>query len=46
MFLKKISILQFFGYCNCDLICDIVGNDYYYIIILIFIEKYNKMIMV
>ncbi len=33
-------------YCDCDMICDIGGKDDFYIIILIFIEKHMKMILV
>ena len=44
---EKISYCDYFDwYRNYDLMCNIRGNDLFYIIILIFIEKHIKMIMV
>ena len=33
-------------YCNCDMICDIRGNDHFSITILILTEKHIKLMMV
>lgn len=42
-----ISNCDYFdGYCNCDMICDIRGNDNFYIFIIHFFAKHVKMIMV
>ncbi len=44
---EKISNCDYLDrYCDCDMICDIRGNDNFYIIVLIFIEKHVKMIIV